>query len=493
MPVSSSDDSSPRGTEELDLARPAKSQTRFLVLACLCSLTFILYLDRVCISQAATSIRAELGLTKTQMGWVFGAFSISYSLFEVVTGHWGDRFGVRQILTRIVLWWSAFTILTGCVPRFDLFGSSAPAADTMSPGGTTAVGEMAYLGINSLSLMILVRFLFGAGEAGALPCSARVVTQWFPRREKGMMIGLTLLCMNLGGALAPVLSARLIQSVGWRWTFACFGLIGVIWSAIFYWWYRDQPAEHGQVSIAERNLILSDRDQTSPTQGGHDIPWSIVVVHPVIWLMGIIQACSSFTSYLFMNWYATYLKEGRGLAEISSGVLTTQVMICGAVGSILGGFVSRRIDHSSHPALYRKLCGCAALVTGGICLGIAPHLDELWQMNLMMSVVSFLTISQQANWWTVLTLIGGRHVAALFGFCNGLGGFGSFFSPVFFGWFVDRVSASNSSPREQFDPAFFPYAIILALGGLCWLGVGSYRPVNPLDSAPHDAARSPGH
>ena len=94
----------------------------------------IQYIDRICISQAAPKVSADLKLDKEQMGWVFGAFTLAYAAFEIPTGYWGDKIGPRQVLLRVVLWWSSFTAATGLV-------------------------------WNWISL-IVVRFLFGAGEAG---------------------------------------------------------------------------------------------------------------------------------------------------------------------------------------------------------------------------------------------------------------------------------------------------------------------------------------
>src|SRR5581483_10582071 len=103
----------------LTLSPPSPAtRVRYGVLALLCALAFVLYIDRICISKAAPAIREEFGLSKTAMGVVFAAFTVAYGLFEVPTGRWGDRFGSRGVLTRIVLWWSAFTALTGCVPYF---------------------------------------------------------------------------------------------------------------------------------------------------------------------------------------------------------------------------------------------------------------------------------------------------------------------------------------------------------------------------------------
>ena len=148
------------------------------------------------------------------------AFTLAYGLFEVPTGRWGDRIGGRRVLTRISLWWSAFTAMTG-----------------------------ACTGLWSL---VAVRFLFGAGEAGAFPNVARVLSRWFPDEERGRAQGLLLAASSsIGGAIAPFLAAVLIQGIGWRWTFAAFGGVGAAWAAGFWWWFRDDPAAHPAVDPAE--------------------------------------------------------------------------------------------------------------------------------------------------------------------------------------------------------------------------------------------------
>src|SRR5262245_11909236 len=190
---------------------------RYGVMAYLCSLAFILYVDRVCISQAGTSMKKDLNLSNTQWGLVGGAFMIAYGAFEIITGHWGDRFGSRRVLTRIVLWWSAFTALTGCVWYFSF-----------------AVGGVVIF--NSFMLLLLVRFLVGAGEAGALPHAARVISIWCPPGRRGPPQALISASAQLGGALAPPVAAFLILSVGWRWAFVLFGSLGIVWAWLFARW-----------------------------------------------------------------------------------------------------------------------------------------------------------------------------------------------------------------------------------------------------------------
>ncbi len=147
------------------------TRVRYGVLAFLAAMTFILYIDRSCINQAAPIIRRELAISQTHIGYVFNAFAIAYAIFEVPAGHWGDRFGSRRILTRIVLWWSLFTALTGAASSF--------------------------------ASLVVIRFLFGAGEAGALPNSARVLHTWFPDSARGKAQGFVTTAMMIGGACAP--------------------------------------------------------------------------------------------------------------------------------------------------------------------------------------------------------------------------------------------------------------------------------------------------
>src|SRR5262249_6789244 len=148
--------------------------------------------------QAGPAIQADLGLTNRQLGYALMAFTVAYALFEVPTGRLGDRIGPRAVLTRVVVWRSAFTALTG-----------------------------ACAGLVSL---VVVRFLFGAGEAGAYPNTARVLSRWFPAAERGRVTGLMLTCAQLGGAAALALTAALIWLVGWRWAFVAFGLVGFAWA-----------------------------------------------------------------------------------------------------------------------------------------------------------------------------------------------------------------------------------------------------------------------
>src|SRR4029453_16096119 len=180
---------------------------RFAVL-----LAALLYLDRVCISQSQSLISAELGLSKTDMGFIMMMFSLAYAIFEVPAGWLGDRIGPRKVITRIVIWWSAFTMATGLATGFW-----------------------------SLSI---VRFLFGAGEAGWFSNLNKAVSHWLRGEDRTRAQSLMWLAARWGGALAPLLVVAALEIMTWRQSFYLFGAIGFVWAYFFFRWFRDLPANH---------------------------------------------------------------------------------------------------------------------------------------------------------------------------------------------------------------------------------------------------------
>src|ERR1044071_4437208 len=221
----------------------APTYARYKVLALLVALAALTYLDRLCISIAGPSIMREFNFTPVQMGYIYSAFTFAYALFEVPSGWFGDRFGTRKALTRIVLWWSAFTMLTAATAGF--------------------------------ASLFVVRLLFGAGEAGAIPNSASTVSRWFPAAQRGRAMGTVCIGHALGASITPPIVFMLVQLQGWRLTFVEFGALGFVWCVVWYWWYRDAPEKHESVNEAEIKIIREGLPviQTEP----HRIPWRAFV------------------------------------------------------------------------------------------------------------------------------------------------------------------------------------------------------------------------
>jgi MFS transporter, ACS family, glucarate transporter len=422
------------------------SRARFGVLAFLCTLALLLYVDRVCIGQAETSIRAELGLSKAEMAWVYTAFTLAYCLFEVPTGHWGDRFGSRGVIARVVLWWSAFTALTGAA-----FG---------------------------LWSLLAFRFLFGAGEAGALPNAARVVTRWFPPQEQGKVRGAIGTAALLGAAVAPVLAALLIEAVGWRLAFAAFGAVGLVWAALFYAWFRDDPAAHPAVNAAELRLLGPGRSHPSAPDEHVRIPWGRVLASPNVWLLGAIMTVSAILFYVQFQWYPTYLKEALGQSELASGWLTAAVMTAGAAGCVAGGLLADSVTRRLRDRRWgRRLCGGGALLLAALAVLGVRLADSALAVTLCQAAALFCMQAAGPTWWTVVAEVSGRHGAAMWGLMNSLAGLGLMAVTVLIGWFVEQCERAGHPRVECWGPVFDGVAVALAVGAVCWLLVDATRSV----------------
>lgn len=416
---------------------------RWMVLFLLCSMSFVLYLDRVCISQAIAPIGEQFGLSNTQKSIVLMAFTLAYGLFEMPTGHWGDRYGARRILTRVVVWWSIFTMLTA--------------------------------GALGFTTLVLIRFLFGAGEAGAYPNAARIMATWFPMRERGVAQAAFLASSLLGGTIAPVAAAYLIGQWGWRWPFIVFGLLGWGWALIFFWWFRDDPGEHSAVNAAELRHIKSDR---APPRVSSSIPWSLVFRHRTIWLLGLIITCGAFNSYLYFSWYSNYLQSARGVSNELSGWLSGMVLAGGALGQLAGGsFADWVRTRLAGWMRRRRFVGSACYASAAMVLLLSVQCEVPAASAGFASLSCFLMFSSQSIWWSCTTDVSGRHVGSLFGLANGLGVIGAMGSQFFFGAFTDWRKANGFEGRLQWDPAMYVVAGVLLFGATCWLFVNPVRTV----------------
>src|SRR5690242_14012497 len=234
---------------DLSVATQRPTYARYGVLGFACVLSMITYLDRVCFGTVAPFIQTEFDLSNSQLGWLFTSFALAYAAFEVPTGWLGDMFGPRRTLIRIVLWWSVFTALTGLI---------FPVA--------------AWPGF-AFTAMLLVRFFFGVGEAGAYPNLARALHNWFPFTERGSAQGAVWMAGRFGGGVTPYVVMALLVTVilpggqhvtYWRHIFWIFGLIGVVWCVVFYFWFRDYPEQHPSVNQAELDVIRADEPPPLP-------------------------------------------------------------------------------------------------------------------------------------------------------------------------------------------------------------------------------------
>jgi len=423
---------------------PLPSRTRFAVLGALCLLAGILYLDRICIASALDSIQRDLELSNREISYVLMAFTLAYGLFEVPTGRWGDQLGARRVLTRISLWWSAFTALTGAC--------------------------------TNLWMMIPARFLFGAGEAGAFPNAARVLSRWFPDHERGRAQGVLVAASQIGGAVAPFLAAMLIQSIGWRWTFVAFGSLGAVWAAGFYRWFRDDPAEHPAVNSAEVEHIGRGASADNVHAA---IPWRAVIRNPSVWMLSLIMTLASFNSYIYFSWYPKYLQSGRDVGITQAGWMASMVLAFAALGTFAGGHFLDRVVLSGG-LVRRRLLGGGSFFAASAILGCALLTQNPWIAATFTALSCFATQATLPLWWSCSTGISGKHVGALFGLMNSCGVFGAMTSQYLVGALADWFGEQGFSGRAQWDPIFYINMGVLVLAGFTWSSF-VFVPVEPTD------------
>src|SRR4029077_12968310 len=230
------------------IERPTRA--RYGVIFFAITLAVLSYIDRVCISQAAPDIARDLHFSDVDMGKIFGAFGLAYALFEIPTGWLGDWMGPRKVLMRIVLWWSAFTALTGAMRSF--------------------------------TSMWITRFLFGVGEAGCFPNLTKAFTTWLPPVEHAKAQGIMWTFARWGGAFTPVLVVMVLRYVSWRYAFVMFAALGIVWAFFFYAWYRDDPRQHKKVNAAELALLAGSERLAS---GHGNVPWARLLRSRSLWLL----------------------------------------------------------------------------------------------------------------------------------------------------------------------------------------------------------------
>jgi nitrate/nitrite transporter NarK len=235
----------------------------------------ITYLDRVCFGSVAPYIQSEFALSDSQLGYLFTAFALAYAAFEVPSGWLGDVYGPRRTLIRIVVWWSAFTALSGLIWPFHR--------------------DLGLFVLSGYLCLLMVRFLFGAGEAGAYPNISRAFHNWFPFSERGSAQGAVWMAGRFGGGITPLVVLGIIyytpwlpagpsphnvgSAVGapaapggqwtslaslaamtgrvahWRHMFWVLGGLGVLWCVGFWFWFRDRPDQHPSVNVGELDVI----------------------------------------------------------------------------------------------------------------------------------------------------------------------------------------------------------------------------------------------
>ena len=411
------------------------TRVRHGVVALAVSLAMVTYLDRACIAALAPAISSDLALSKDQMSLVFSAFALAYALFEIPTAWLADRLGPRRVLTRIVLWWSTFTMATG-----------------------------AAIGFHSL---VATRFLFGAGEAGAWPGVSRAFARWVPVAERGRMQGIFFSGAHFSAGMAPMVALALSDVVGWRLVFVAFGLVGGLWAAGWWRWFRDDPTQHPGVNAAEHAHIVAGRGLVVEAGEVGWAYWRRLLGHRNVLPLCLGYIPNSFAFYFCITWLPTYLKEKHGFTSLSLGFFSGLPLMAAVAGDLLGGvatdFAVRRFGLRLGRA---GLCCLGNLLAGAAMVGVVFTTNPILAIALISLAVTATMFTLAASWAICLD-IGGEHPGVVSATMNTAGQIGSIFSPLLVTWLLARGG--------NWD------APVLAIGALFFMGAACWCLVDPRD------------
>ncbi|GLU55499.1 MFS transporter [Dyadobacter frigoris] len=405
---------------------------RYQVLFALSLLSVITFLDRIAISVASPKIMTDLGLSKEQLGWILGIFALAYGGFEIPTGLMGDRLGAKKVLIRVVLWWSAFTVLTGFATGF--------------------------------GMMLMTRFLFGIGEAGAYPNSSIVLSKWFPAIERARGQAWIWSASRVGGALTPFLVIPIQNHFGWRGSFFFLGILGLLWVIFWKLWFKEEPSEMKGITEHELNNILNKRNLP---QGHHKFSWAIFK-NTNLQLLMAMYFCYASGAFFFQAWLPTYLQKGRGLDDQEMSFITSFSFVLGAVGCLSGGFVCDFLVKKIGPRWGRAAVALTGLGLSGILMMISVFVNDNTAATILLSSgLGLMDFTIPASWSTAMD-IGGKNAGTITGAMNTAGLFGSTLNTIGFGYLVTAFGNNYHAPVVLL-------AILLIIGALLWLKIDATK------------------
>ncbi|MBL8551545.1 MAG: MFS transporter [Hyphomonadaceae bacterium] len=287
----------------------AKAPSRFTVLALLFVVYTFNFIDRQIVGILATPIKADLGLTDTQLGLLGGfAFAIFYTSLGVPIAWLADRWSRTWVMTIALAVWSGCTALCG-------------------------------LAGNYLQLF-LGRVGVGVGEAGGVAPAYSLISDYFPPRERARALAIYSLGIPVGSAAGIALGGLVASLVDWRAAFIAVGLAGVLVAPVFRFLVREP--RRGQLDA-------------SPTEAAAPISLSSIIrmltAKPSFWLVSLGAASSSIMSYGAFFWLPSFLVRSYDLSLREASLFYAAILLIGGVlGVWLGGLLADKLGARNRAA-----------------------------------------------------------------------------------------------------------------------------------------------
>ena len=331
--------------------RRASDAIRFAVVGFLILLGMVTYLDRACLGTLEDPIMRDLHFTpehaKEESSYAQTAFAMAYGIFGILSAWWGDRIGTRIMLTAVVLAWSIFTMATGAA--------------------------------QGLVSLVAIQFCFGAAESGAWPAITRTLSRWIPFRERGRAQGIVWIGAHITVGVTPIMvHAMTSHSLPWRSIFFLFGLAGFLWAAVWYWWFRDEPAKHPQVSETELADINAGRKPVAAEE--HPRGWAFwrrLLTNRNVLALCLMYLPNSFIFYFCITWFHS-LNKDRGLQDPALAFFTGLPLLLSVVADVLGGATTDWAVRRFGTRWGRAGVGIASYVIAGATVLLAAFTKDAW-------------------------------------------------------------------------------------------------------------------
>lgn len=389
--------------------------------------TVLMYIDRACISTAKDPIMKDLGLSTTDMGWIMAIFTLGYALSQIPSGKLADKRGSKFMITAILAIWTILTTITGRAWNF-------------------------------ISLFI-TRFVFGAGEAGVFPSLSKVVFNWFPVKERGLIQGINFSGSRLGAALGLPMVAFLIQQVGWRGTFGLFGIVGVLFIVIWHFLFRDKPENSKLVSEAEKTFIIANRQKSSTSQMPK-LSYKQLFASKNVWLAMLQYICSNFTFYFTLTWMYPYIKEKFMLESVEAGMYASLPLIGGAMGNWVSGFLVDYLYKKGHVNFSRRLPAMFGFFLAAIGMIMVTNSDSSFWSIIFMTIAVFGADMTLSPSWAFCIDIGKENSGTVSGTMNMAGNMGAFVTIIAYPYLLQWTGSK--------EPFFYTCAFLSVIAIATW-------------------------
>jgi MFS transporter, ACS family, glucarate transporter len=384
------------------------TKVRWGIMACLVMVTTLMIMDRLNLGIAGNFIQDEFALSTQTMGWVFSAFLLGYSLFQVPAGWAGDRFGPKNVLSGAILLWSLFTALCGFAP--DLI-----------------IGRW----IGAAGCFMVVRFLVGVGEAANAPNSNKIVSNWIAPSRRGFGSSFHTLGAGIGGAVTPSLIVWIIRHWGWRFSFFISGLLGLFVMLIWECCVTNTPNEHPRVNFEELKIIQSERVTKRKTEtDDRETPWKMMLSNRSVWGILFGYMCQGFPIYFYNTWFFIYLVRVRHLSVNEGGIWGSAPFIAVALLAPLGGWFSDMAVVKFGKRSGRRLAVCTGMLGSALLVWIGNSTQNDISAALLLAIAGGLNMFAAVSYWATCIDLTVEFAGSLSGIMNTFGNLGGWLSPI---------------------------------------------------------------